>query len=182
MIRFLYWILAGVLVAAIVHIGVVLFLPRQEMNGMIAMAAAANGVNALTVDGPETESILGYQAGDSVYAFCPFDLGGGKLVLDALMPATLWSLTIYSQRGDSVYAVNSRQAGVDNFQISVRKADSLLAQITDDVESGGINDGWQVRTAEDSGLIVIWAAVAEPFQRAAIAKDLARSSCRIEKT
>jgi uncharacterized membrane protein len=98
-------------------------------------------------------------------------------MFDALMPATLWSLTIYSAHGNNLYSVNSRKP-VDNFQIGVKKAPDFT-QITADAENGPINDGWQVETSEDRGLIVVWAAISEPFQRSAIEKDLARSTCRI---
>jgi uncharacterized membrane protein len=177
MSRLLYWLFAVLLVAVIVHISLVIFLPRREMAARIESASAVKGINALTVADKDAASILGYSAGESVYAFCPFDLKNGDLVLDALMPATLWALTIYSARGTNVYSVNNRQAGVDNFQISVRKAPDFLTQVTADVDKGAINDGWQVETNEDRGLIVLWAAVSESFQRGAIEKDMARSSC-----
>jgi uncharacterized membrane protein len=179
MSRILYWALTVLCIAVAVHVGLVIFWPRHEMNQRIDLASATNGVNALTVGGPNAGSILGYHAGDAAYAFCPFDLKDGKLVFDALMPATLWSLTIYSAHGNNLYSVNSRQAGVDNFQIGVKKAPDFLTQITADAENGPINDGWQVETSEDRGLIVVWAAISEPFQRSAIEKDLARSTCRI---
>ncbi len=179
MSRLLYWAFSILLVAVVVHTAMVLFLPRKEMQERIALAAANMGMNKLTVGGPDVSRILGYHEGDAAYAFCPFDISKGKLVFDALMPAALWSLTIYSSRGNNVYTVNSRQAGVDNFQISVRKAADLLTQLTADVESGPINDGWQVRTSEDRGLVVVWTAIAEPFQRVAIEKDLSRSTCSI---
>jgi uncharacterized membrane protein len=179
MSRLLYWVFATLLIAVIVHVSLVIFVPRRDMGQRIALASEAKGVNALIVGGPESGAILGYHAGDAAYAFCPFDLAKGKLVFDAVMPATLWSLTIYSARGENVYSVNSRQAGVDTFQISVKRAPDFLTQITADVESGEINDGWQVQTSEDRGLIVVWAAIAESFQRSAVEKELNRSKCYI---
>jgi uncharacterized membrane protein len=179
MMRLIYWMAVTACVALIVHIGVVIFLPRQEMSRRIDVAAARNGINALTVWGPDAQAVLGYHPGDAVYAFCPFDLRDGRLIFDALMPATKWTVTIYSARGGVLYAVNSRQAGVDNFQLSVRRAPDFLTQITAEADSG-INDGWQVSATEDRGLIVVWAAAQEPFQRSAIAKDLARSRCSLE--
>jgi uncharacterized membrane protein len=181
MIRLLYWSIAAVLVAIAVHIGLVIFMPRQEMSERLALAAGGSTMNALTVKSDGAREILGYHPGDSVYAFCPFDLQGGQLVFDALMPATLWAITIYSGRGETLYSVNSRQAGVDNFQISVNKAPDFLTQVTSDVDTGEINDGWQVKTSQDKGLIVVWAATSEPFQRSSVAKDLARSRCYLQK-
>jgi len=179
MMRFVYWVIVTAFIAGLVHVGLVLVRPRAEMAGRIEVAAASKGMNALVVATGEAERVLGYRAGDAAYAFCPFDLSGGRLVFDALMPSTLWTLTIYSARGQSVYSVNSRQAGVDNFQISVRKAPDLLTQLTADPEAGTINDGWQVETSENKGLIVVWAEVPEDYQRASIEKDLARSSCAL---
>jgi uncharacterized membrane protein len=177
--RLVYWSLAAIVLAAAIHIGLVLYTPRQEMSERIARAASAEGMNSFRVAGTEARDVLGYNGGGGVYGFCPFDLSQGKLVLDANLPSTLWALTIYSARGNHVYSVNSRQAGVDSFQLSVKQPPDLVTQITTDTETGALNDGWQVETAERKGLIVVWAMVDGEFKRAAIEKEMARTRCSI---
>lgn len=179
MMRVAYWLAVVTTIAVITHIGMILYLPRVEMSRKIERAAAGEGFNAWTVVRENPQEVLGYDGGDAVYAFCPFDLTEGQLVVDAFMPAGLWSLSIYSARGNSVYAVNSRQAGVDNFQLTVRKAPGLISQIVGDADANAIKDGWQVETAEDRGMVVVWATVPEPYERPSVEADLARSSCRI---
>src|SRR4051794_16968320 len=99
--RTLFWLAAGTLLAAAVHLAYILFLPSYEMRELIRDSAAAAGMNSFGVLAPDSqEGILKENAGLAVTGVCAFDLSQGTLVFDAVMPQATWSFTVYGDDGD----------------------------------------------------------------------------------
>jgi uncharacterized membrane protein len=182
LIRAFFWVLAAGLLAAVTHLAYVLFLPSYEMRQVIRDSAAAAGVNTFSVLQPDDQQrILKESAGLAVAGVCAFDLTGGTLVFDAVMPQATWSFTIYGEDGEDAYSINDAQAGTNQFHLIASKAPGLLQMLTGGTgESTVPNDGWTAAIPSQSGLVVAWVSLADRALRPGYAAVLGQSRCHIE--
>jgi uncharacterized membrane protein len=182
LIRTFFWVLAAGLLAAVTHLAYVLFLPSYEMKQMIQESAAAAGVNTFAVLEPrDQERILKESARLGVAGVCAFDLTGGTLVFDAVMPQATWAFTIYGEDGEDAYAINNAQAGTNQFRLAASRSPGLLAMVTGGTgEDTAPNDGWTATIPSQTGLIVAWVSLDDRALRPGYTAVLGQSRCHIE--
>jgi uncharacterized membrane protein len=184
-IRTILWLVASSLLAVIIHIAYVLFVPQYEMGRLIGQAVeAAAGVNSFVVLEPaQQELILRENSRSGVAGLCPFDLSEGTLVFDAALPDAIWSFALYSENGKDTYAINKAQAGTSRFRLTVKPSPGLiglLRGVTGD-QGGAVDDGWTVTTPSERGIAVVWVALDDRSLRKTYADVMKRSTCRVMK-
>ena len=179
----LFWIVAGLMLASVVHLSYVLVGTRFALQDIVSTEAQAAATGQFALLTPQEQlRILGESEKDAVAGQCVFDLAGGWLAIDAAMPASFWSLTIYSDSGEEVYSINDRQAGTSRFKLTVKRAPSLLSFFTNDPDTKpSENEGWSAEIGGDRGLVVFWAALDQPQLRPTFARELERSTCTVER-
>src|SRR5262245_66259425 len=97
------------------------------MQSLMGAGEDDTPVNRLVLlDAPEQMRLLGETEREAVSAKCLFDISNGELSVVAEMPDTFWSLTIYSDKGADLYTINDRQAGTNNFKLTVKSAPDRL--------------------------------------------------------
>ena len=115
----LKWLLATLVVAAVVHIALVFAVPRYIMyRTMTGIARNAGGFNVMTHGKRPTSASRGVvrPSPDLLYSSCIFDLraaGGAVHVHASGMPKTYWSVSLFDAATNNFYVVNDRKAGSD---------------------------------------------------------------------
>lgn len=175
----LFWMAVASLIAAVSHLSYVLIAPSFAMHRL--MGGEAIQVNHFVLLEPaEQIRLLGETASEAISGKCLFDISSGELSVAAEMPDTFWSLTLYSDRGTDLYTINDRQAGIDAFKLTVKRAPGILDLLSrDQSESRARGDGWSVEIPEPSGIAVFWVALDYPEQRKLFTDILSRSSCTL---
>jgi uncharacterized membrane protein len=171
-----------VLIGAVSHLGYVLIAPSFAMQRLIGAGEDGTPVNRFVLlDAPEQMRLLGETEQEAVSAKCLFDISNGELSVAAEMPDTFWSLTIYSDKGADLYTINDRQAGIDKFKLTVKRAPGIMDLFASDQSetTRAMSDGWSVEIAEPKGIAVFWMALDYPEQRKLFTDVLSRSSCTL---
>jgi uncharacterized membrane protein len=178
--RIFYWFTAALFLAASVHAAFVLAMPAFLLKRSMARISSEAGINAFFVlPTDEQHRLFPAYPPLSVTGACAFDVSKGPVDFSADMPAGFWTLTIYSSSGDVIYALNDTQAGTGRFTVNLKQAPSLLEMLNQTTPDDPINmTGWNVSTAESTGLAVLWQPVAEAALRPGIVRSFGKTICR----
>ena len=169
----LFWLGVALLIGAVTHLSYVLIAPSFAMQRLMGGVREDRPVNRFVLlDGAEQMRLLGETESEAVSAKCVFDIGNGELSIAAEMPDTFWSLTLYSNKGADLYTINDRQAGIDKFKLTVKRAPGITELLSGDQSetTRALSDGWSVEIAEPSGIAVFWMALDYPEQRKMFSK------------
>ena len=177
----LYWIVAAVLVAIVVHAGFILMVPALSFERSVARLSADSGANAFFILPQQEQSDLfpAYPR-HSVVGICAFDVTSEQVQLTASMPDGFWTLTIYSNRGDVIYAVNNAQTGTNSFTVGLSRAPDIIEMLRQSTVKEAIGDdtGWNVESPAPRGLAVMWYPVSEGAARAAVVEKMSATTCK----
>jgi uncharacterized membrane protein len=174
----LFWTVAILLLAGVVHLGYVLIVPQLDMRAGIDELRKLTGSRALTVlSRDDSIRIMGPDGRWLVHALCVYDLSEGPLAVSATVPATYWSMAIYSAGGETFYSLNDRQADVGQVDLMIRQSSAPLLGEDEDVAlpEGNV---FTVRAPDPKGVVVMRALASEPAEYERAFRILARSSCR----
>ena len=174
----LFWTVAILLLAGVVHLGYVLIVPQLDMRAGIDELRWLTGSAALTVlSRDDSIRVMGPDGRWLVHALCVYDLSEGPLAVSATVPDTYWSMAIYSASGETFYSLNDRQADVDQVDLMIRQSSApLLGEDQELVLPEG--DVFTVRAPDPKGVVVMRALAGEPAEYERTSRILARSSCR----
>jgi uncharacterized membrane protein len=105
------YVLVGLVIAAIVHIGTIHGLPRVLMN--TAMQRLSSGhYNTWHLGArvtPASRSVV-RPSPDLAYSACPYDLSRGPVRIEATPWDAYWSLSLYADNSDNFYVIDDREA------------------------------------------------------------------------
>ena len=177
--RNLYWVIVAAVLAVIVHISMVLFAPGFLFERNLDRLASDIPDNTFFVLPVSAQSAIfpEYPSG-TVFGLCRFNLTSGPVTLDAHLPDGLWTLTVYSRFGRTLYTVTDEQSGVDKFSLQLDMAPGIfdvfsLKEDENDVEASG----WKVLSSDERGFAVFWVPALDKAMREGLAETLAKSSC-----
>jgi uncharacterized membrane protein len=181
-----FWLFTVAMIAVATHIAYVLFAPGFFFQRQVYAITDGKPDNAFFVLTPEKQAQLFPMAtSDDVVGICKYDLGAGKLVLAANLPKTYWTMSIYTQSGKQVYALNDVQAGSSAFSIDLSRSQTVLEQVFSNPEAedaGQIeNLGWRVETSERRGLAIVWIPLADELMRPRVEAIIKESRCEPKK-
>ena len=135
MIRWLLWLLGGLLLGGIVHLSSVLLLPRtatQDAYTRLAAAVPANSMVPLPAPTPD-DAVLPFMDPAFATAGCRYDLAGGPLKLRVPVSQAYTSVSFYTRNGVAYYAINDRAAGRRVIELDLMTAQQR-ADLPDDEE------------------------------------------------
>lgn len=176
----LFWLAVALVIGAVTHLSYVLIAPSFAMQRLMVGESENAPVNRFVLlDAAEQMRLLGETENEAVSAKCVFDIGDGELSIAAEMPDTFWSLTLYSNKGADLYTINDRQAGIDKFKLTVKRAPDLSDLLSSEQSENAraLSDGWSVEVPEPRGIAVFWMALDYPEQRKLFTDILSRSAC-----
>jgi uncharacterized membrane protein len=175
-----FWIITAAFFGVAVHICYVLFAPGITFEKTLSAIMRDQGDNTFAVVDPavQTKLVQGASSSD-VVGLCKLNLSVGKLLLNADLPATYWTLTVYDGEGQQVYALTDAQSGAQQFTVDFTKAKGLTEQLfgKGDPEDVGENLGWHAEVAGQKGLVVIWVPVSDPLLRPGVADLVKKTKC-----
>lgn len=176
-----FWIITASFLAIAVHICYVLFAPAIAFEKQLAIITKGQSENSFAVLDPAAQGtlVLGASPND-VVGVCKLDLSAGKLLLNADLPSTYWTLTIYSSGGQQVYALTDAQSGAQQFTVDFSRAKGIVEQLFgkgDPEDQLGENLGWHAEVTGQTGLAVIWVPVSDALLRPSVAALVKKTKC-----
>jgi uncharacterized membrane protein len=180
-----FWIVASLLVGVIAHICYVLFAPGLLFARQLEQSTKGKPYNSFFISSLANQSaLLPSATSKSVVGICKFDLGNGSVELNAKLPRSYWTLSVYSQSGRQVYALNDVQAGTSEFKVELAKTKTFFQQLMGNSRAEDAtqieNLGWHAETSEPRGIAVIWIPIADELMRPQIESIMAGSTCKVQ--
>ena len=179
--RNLYWFIVAVALAAVTHITTLVFVPGIVLE---------RNFNALVADVPNNKFFLLPREAqrrifpeypvDALFGLCRFDLSTGPVSLNANMPDTFWTLTVYSKSGKTLYTATDQQSGTDTFNLKLALAPGILdvfSSKNDDDDDPISSSGWKVLSSDPRGFALFWVPSIDKAMRESLSETLAKSSC-----
>jgi uncharacterized membrane protein len=181
----MFWLVTSGLILLASHISYVLFAPSYLFQYKLYAATDGKPDNSFFILAPEKQSQLFpiASAGD-VVGVCKYDLQTGRVVFSALLPKTYWSLSIYTDSGTQIYALDDVQAGSNAFTVDLTRAKTILQQLfakNDGEESGQVeNLGWKVEATDRRGLAIVWIPLSDELMRGEVEEIVKGSHCEVK--
>jgi uncharacterized membrane protein len=179
--RDFYWVVVAVVLAVVVHIVTLIFAPGYVFENSLNRLAADIPNNQFFVLSREAQSkIFPEYPQDAIFGICRFDLTVGPVELKASLPDTLWTLTVYSKSGKTLYTVTDQQAGSDTLNLKLAMAPGLFDIFSakgEDDDDPVASSGWKVLSSDERGFALFWVPSYDQAMRANLSETLAKSSC-----
>jgi uncharacterized membrane protein len=177
-IRFLLWLLGGILLGGVVHLATVLLLPRMATKDAYSRLAPLTPVNKVVpVPAPSPDkATMPFMDPAFAMAVCRYDLTDAPLKFSVPISQAYTSVSFYTRSDIAYYAINDRAAGRRVIELDLMTTD----QHNDlpDNEEITAADRLIVESPTNTGLIVIKALAAEPGLLASAQNLLASAKCQ----
>jgi uncharacterized membrane protein len=180
MIRWLLWLLGGILLGGIVHLATVLAMPQAASQDAYSRLVPIAPVNTIVPVPPPTAraSIMPFMDPAFATAVCRYVLSGGSIKLNAPVSEAYTSVTFYSRDSVAYYAINDRAAGRRAIELDLMTPQQH-AQIPEE-EDVTAADRLIIDSPTTTGLIVLRALAPEPGLMLMARRALAAAQCRVE--
>lgn len=150
-----FWLVLLVIFAIVGHLAYVLFVPGYKMEQKMALVeTAVTRPGFQVIDGDANRNLFPGDDPALVNAVCAFDMKLHTVKITTPIISGYWSLSVYSQKGDSYYSINDRQTLGASLQISIHAhsddSEADLAEITSQLEQNKVKltaaspEGWVV--------------------------------------
>ena len=178
--RWLLWLISGIVLGGLVHLGTVLALPRIATHNAYARIAATTPVNAV-VPLPSVlpgGAVVPFMDPAFATAVCRYDLSKGTLKLTAPVSPAYTSVSFYTPLGVAYYAINDRAAGRRVIELDLMTTPQRN-ELPDNEEVTAA-DRLIVESPTETGLIVLRAFAPEIGLMPAVRTALAAAQCRAQ--
>lgn len=178
MTRWVLWLIAGLLLGGIVHIGTILLLPSsatQDAYSRLANMTAVNTVTLLPATSADT-ALLPFMDPAFAVAVCRYDLSAGPLKLVSAVGQAYSSVSFYTRQGIVYYAINDRAAGRRVIELDLMTTEQR-ALLPEDEEVTAA-DRLIVEAPTPTGLILLKVLAPEPGAMPAARGVLATARCQ----
>jgi uncharacterized membrane protein len=172
-------VIVAAVLATIVHISMVLFAAGFLFERNLNRLAGDVPDNTFFVLPASAQSAIfpEYPSG-TVFGLCRFNLASGPVTLDANLPDGIWTLTVYSRFGRTLYTVTDEQSGVDQFSLQLAKAPNVLDIFSLKEDENEVEtSGWKVLSKDARGFAVFWVPATDKAMRETLSETLSKSSC-----
>ena len=177
MIRWLLWLLGGMLLGGIVHLATVLLLPstatRDAYDRLVAIAPV-NSIVQLPPPTPEN-AVLPFMDPAFSARVCRYDLSNGPLKLTTPVTQAYTSVSFYTRYGVAYYAINDRAAGRRVIELDLMTT-AQRAEVPEDEEVTAA-DRLIVESPTPTGLILVRTFGPEPGLMPMAQRALAAARC-----
>ena len=179
--RWLLWIVGGILLGGIVHFGVVLALPSTATQDAFSRLQAITPVNKMVpLPQPTAEkAVMPLMDPAFALAVCRYDLEDGPIKLTAPVSQAYTSVSFYTRRDIAFYAIGDRSAGKHRFELNLMTAEQK-AQLPEDEEVTAA-DRLIITSPTETGLILLRALAPEPGLLPMAREALAQAKCEVQE-
>jgi uncharacterized membrane protein len=180
MIRWLLWIVGGILLGGIVHLVTVLAMPRAATQDAYSRLIPITPVNRMVpLPAPTPKSaIMPFRDPAFAEAVCRYDLTGGSIKLNAPLSDAYTSVTFYTRESVAYYAINDRAAGKRAIELDLMTP-AQHAEVPEE-EDVTAADRLIIDSPTTTGLIVLRALAPMPSLMPMARQALAAAQCRSE--
>ena len=178
MMRFLLWLLGGVLLGGVVHLATILLLPRmaaQDAYSRLSPLAPVNKVVPVPAPAPD-KAAMPFMDPAFAMAVCRYDLSQAPLKFSVPISQAYTSVSFYTRSDIAYYAINDRAAGRRVIELDLMTADQR-SELPGNEEITAA-DRLIVESPTNAGLIVIKALAAEPGLLASAQNSLTSARCQ----
>ena len=178
MIRLALWLLGGLLLGGIVHLGTVLMLPAMATQDAYARVSAVAPLNAVIPIPPPTpeKSVMPFMDPAFAVSVCRYDLSRGPLKFSVPISPAYTSVSFYTRSDVAYYAINDRAAGRRMIELDLMTSEQRAALPENEEITAA--DRLIVTSPTSTGLIVIRALAPEAGLVPAARAALAAAQCR----
>ncbi|SIR16240.1 Uncharacterized membrane protein [Rhizobium sp. RU20A] len=126
---FVYALAVGLLGAAILHIVIILMLPRfserdafsrvsalDDVHSFVALPGTPGGPNGLANDNPYLRT-----------AVCTFSIGAQPALFQAVGAVPFWSIVLYDEASNEIFSMNDKTSVAGNLDLVVATPAQMLA-------------------------------------------------------
>jgi uncharacterized membrane protein len=177
-IRLALWLLGGLLLGGIVHLGTVLMLPTMATQDAYARVSAVAPVNAVIPIPPPTpeKAVMPFMDPAFAVSVCRYDLSRGPLKFSVPISPAYTSVSFYTRSDVAYYAINDRAAGRRVIELDLMTTEQRAALPENEEITAA--DRLIVTSPTTTGLIVIRALAPEAGLVPAARAALAAAQCR----
>ncbi len=117
--KFLFWITATFLFAAIGHVATILYSQLTLQSQAITKITAGKPLNTLgLIASARSKSMFVPLASPDIsYGYCSYDISLRPIRIRVNLPPTYWSLAAYSKNGINFFTINNRQVNTRKLEI-----------------------------------------------------------------
>jgi len=178
----LYWLAAGLLLGAIIHLITILSLPYLSEHKAWDRIGQLYRPNAMTILPPITPDAqpLPFMAPDIRYAICRYNIKDHPVRVHANLLSELWSVAIFNRRGENLYTVsgnNLRSRDVD-IKISLKADDILNLGFR---PNAVVEQGIPVKVRDAEGIVMVRAPLLSDAYAEQAKTNLASATCKSAK-
>ena len=180
MIRLLATIVAGIVLAGIVHLVSVLALPRIATKDAYSRLTPLTPVNTMTPLPQAAPDNLLLPFMDPAFAtgICRYDLSGGPIKLTVPVSPSYTSVSFYTASKIAYYAINDRSAGRKVIELDLMTEEQHENLPKDEEVTAA--DRLIIDSPSETGLILIKALAAEPGQMEPAQNAINAATCRTQ--
>jgi uncharacterized membrane protein len=179
MIRWLYWMVFGLVGAAAVHLVMILALPMLAERDVTSRLMQAGPTNSLTILEPaRIGNLISFADRTTLYAICPFDLSEGPLAIIVEAQETPMSLVFMSPGGEIFSALTDRAATQGLLQLRLVTAEQLRA-LTDEETADTAPQDLRLEAVSERGVVIIKALVTTRNKESEADRALRRTRCAV---
>ncbi|MBN9345430.1 MAG: DUF1254 domain-containing protein [Devosia sp.] len=178
MVRTLLYLLGGLLLGLVIHLVVILILPRISENAAYTQVASIEALNRTTLLAlPKAgEANPLHLDPDMSYGLCKLDLSAGPGEVTGTLPLAFWSVAVYDSTGTVLYSTTNRDGIGQTLDLGIfdPAQTRLLAEQKIDISPGLLI----VEARTDEVFVVVRLAPPHPSVRDRYEAQLERLACR----
>jgi len=177
MARTLLYVAAGVILGLVIHLVVILTLPRIAQNSAyLAVASTSLSTTTLIANPGPGEANPLHLDPDLSYAVCRLDLSGGPGEVTGTLPLGFWSVAVFDRSGTVLYSTTNRDGIGQKLDLGIfdPAQTRLLAEQKIDIAPGLLI----VEARTDDVFVVVRLAAPHPSMRDRYQAQLQRLACR----
>jgi len=177
-------VVLALLATAVLHILATLAAPRLAPSPAFGRLADLLPVNAMQVLPPIAPGAqpLPFMGPDSRYAMCRFDSTKGPVQITASLPGAGWSLSVFSDKGDSVYTSVAQAGRRTEISLVLSTTDDKFAGLTPQARGQSVKEDRSLALTAKRGVAILRAPDQGLAYRAVNEAELRRSVCRVQAT
>ncbi|MDJ0931812.1 hypothetical protein [Breoghania sp.] len=181
MIRTILWLIGGLMLGGIIHIIAVILVPyftTEDAWARVARFGPDAQFNVLPEVKPGAEPLPMLDPA-MAHAVCRFSLDDGPIRLNATIPYTFWSFSLFNERGETTYSFNDRTSGEGKLAmlaLTSSQLSMLRENPPDDLESLIV-----IETEDNHAFALLRAFIPDKRREKDIDAALAKAKCTLLK-
>lgn len=177
-------IVTALFAVLILHILATLAAPRLAPSPAYRRLAEILPANAMQVLPPVAPGAqpLPFMGPDSRYAMCRFDTTKGPIQITASLPGAGWSMSLFSEKGDSLYTAVAQPGRRTDISLVLSTTDEKFAGLTPEAAGRSVKEDRSLAIAAKRGIAILRAPDQGVAYKAVNEAELKRSLCGLKRT